>query len=450
MAMTYDYTVFAGTQGFMNHKKMDRMFHLAEEQRLPSWSSPRAAAGGPVRRTIWASPVSTCRPSGCSQAIAAGRHHRHRLRPLLRRKCRHCRLLRCHHRHGKRQSRHGRSRHDRGRWPRGLFARGGRPGRRPGAERRHRHPCRRRGRGVPAAKRYLAISRAVDGVVRGRPGALRRAIPENRLRAYDVRAVIDLLCDEGSVLELRPRHGIGMMTALVRIAASRWASSPTIRVISAARSMRRPQRRARGSWISARPTACRSSPLRHPGFMVGPPAEETALVRRVSRMFLSGAALTVPLMTVVLRKGYGLGAQAMAAGSFQAPCSSSLAGPVSSAAWASKAPCASPTATNWLPSPTPANARRPIAGTSTRSTRRARPPAWPPSSKIDAVIDPAETRHWILRALASAAPAARPRGSAALRAAAVNGRVQRDPGFRLSPSTAITRGRYQAISHAGR
>ncbi|MFO4902512.1 carboxyl transferase domain-containing protein, partial [Salmonella enterica subsp. enterica serovar 1,4,[5],12:i:-] len=56
-----------------------------------------------------------------------------------------------------------------------------------------------------------------------------------------------------------------------------------------------------------------------PGFMVGPPAEETALVRRVSRLFLAGAALTVPLMTIVLRKGYGLGAQAMAAGSFQAP-----------------------------------------------------------------------------------------------------------------------------------
>ena len=56
-----------------------------------------------------------------------------------------------------------------------------------------------------------------------------------------------------------------------------------------------------------------------PGIMVGPDAETTALVRHASRLFLAGAALTVPFMTVVLRKGYGLGAQAMAGGSFRAP-----------------------------------------------------------------------------------------------------------------------------------
>jgi acetyl-CoA carboxylase carboxyltransferase component len=56
-----------------------------------------------------------------------------------------------------------------------------------------------------------------------------------------------------------------------------------------------------------------------PGFMVGPDAERTATVRHFSRMFLTGANLSVPTGTVVLRKGYGLGAQAMAAGSFKAP-----------------------------------------------------------------------------------------------------------------------------------
>ncbi len=56
-----------------------------------------------------------------------------------------------------------------------------------------------------------------------------------------------------------------------------------------------------------------------PGFMVGPDAEETALVRHVSRMFVTGASLTVPFCTVILRKGYGLGAQAMAGGSFRRP-----------------------------------------------------------------------------------------------------------------------------------
>ena len=56
-----------------------------------------------------------------------------------------------------------------------------------------------------------------------------------------------------------------------------------------------------------------------PGFMVGPEAEKTATVRHVSRMFVTGANLSVPTGTVVLRKGYGLGAQAMAGGSFKAP-----------------------------------------------------------------------------------------------------------------------------------
>ena len=56
-----------------------------------------------------------------------------------------------------------------------------------------------------------------------------------------------------------------------------------------------------------------------PGMMVGPEAEKTALVRHVSRLFVVGASLTVPFFTIVLRKGYGLGAQAMAGGSFKAP-----------------------------------------------------------------------------------------------------------------------------------
>ena len=59
--------------------------------------------------------------------------------------------------------------------------------------------------------------------------------------------------------------------------------------------------------------------LRHPGFMVGPESEKQATVRHVSRMFVAAASLSVPFFTVVLRKGYGLGAQAMAAGSFHSP-----------------------------------------------------------------------------------------------------------------------------------
>jgi len=70
--------------------------------------------------------------------------------------------------------------------------------------------------------------------------------------------------------------------------------------------------------------------------MVGPEAEKTALVRHVSRLFVVGANLTVPFFTIVLRKGYGLGAQAMAGGSFRRRSSPSRGRQASSAVWGSR------------------------------------------------------------------------------------------------------------------
>jgi len=53
--------------------------------------------------------------------------------------------------------------------------------------------------------------------------------------------------------------------------------------------------------------------------MVGPAVEETALVRHCSRLFVTGVNIEVPLVSIVLRKAYGLGAQAMMGGSTKAP-----------------------------------------------------------------------------------------------------------------------------------
>ncbi len=149
---------------------------------------------------------------------------------------------------------------------------------------------------------------------------LRRAIPENRLRVYEVRNVIETLFDEGSVLELRRGFGAGMVTALARL------EGRSVGVIS-----NDPQHLAGAIDSDGADKASRFMQLcdAHdlpivflcdtPGIMVGPDAERTGLVRHASRMFVTGAGLTVPFMTVVLRKGYGLGAQAMAGGSFHAP-----------------------------------------------------------------------------------------------------------------------------------
>jgi len=149
---------------------------------------------------------------------------------------------------------------------------------------------------------------------------LRSAIPENRLRVYDVRRLVELVADTDSVLELRPDFAPGMVTALARLEGQPVgivANNPTH--LSGAID-------APGSDKAARfLQLCDAFDLPvlflcdTPGFMVGPEAEKTALVRHVSRLFVVGASLTVPFVTVILRKGYGLGAQSMAGGSFKAP-----------------------------------------------------------------------------------------------------------------------------------
>jgi len=148
---------------------------------------------------------------------------------------------------------------------------------------------------------------------------LRAAIPENRLRVYDIRAVIDLLADEGSVLELRRDFGLGMITALARIEGKPFgliANNP--KHIGGALDGEACDKAARFLQLCDAHDLPVISLCDTPGFMVGPDAERTAMVRRAARLFVVGASITVPLFGVVLRKGYGLGAQAMLGGSFHA------------------------------------------------------------------------------------------------------------------------------------
>ena len=149
---------------------------------------------------------------------------------------------------------------------------------------------------------------------------LRSAVPEQRLRAYDIRSLIEVLADTGSVLELRRGFGPGMVTALARIEGRPvgiLANDPTH--LGGAIDADGADKAARFLQLCDAHDLPVVSLCDTPGFMVGPEAERTAQVRHVSRMFVVGASLTVPLCTIVLRKGYGLGAQAMAGGSFRAP-----------------------------------------------------------------------------------------------------------------------------------
>jgi len=174
---------------------------------------------------------------------------------------------------------------------------------------------------VEKAKQYLSYFQgSLDKWSCADQRELRAMIPENRLRAYDVRKIIETVSDTGSVLEIRSEFGAGMVTSFVRI-----EGKPFGLVANNSQHM--------GGAIDAEAadTASRFVQLCDafdiplivlmdtPGFMVGPEAEKQAQVRRFSRLLINGANIDIPIFNVVLRKGYGLGALAMAMGNFHRP-----------------------------------------------------------------------------------------------------------------------------------
>ena len=174
---------------------------------------------------------------------------------------------------------------------------------------------------VAVARTYLGYAQGpLSTWQEGDQWQARHLVPEDRRRAYDVRAVIELVTDTGSVLELRRGFGTSMITALARL------EGRAIGVIA-----NDPMHLGGAIDVDAADKAARFLQLCDayglpvvsfcdtPGMMVGPAIEARALVRHCTRLFVTAASMTVPTITIVLRKGYGLGAQAMAAGSFRAP-----------------------------------------------------------------------------------------------------------------------------------
>ncbi|WP_297514858.1 carboxyl transferase domain-containing protein [uncultured Caulobacter sp.] len=238
---------------------------------------------------------------------------------------------------------------------------------------------------------------------------LRTAIPENRLRVYDVRALIAGLVDEGSFLELRGGFAAGMVTGLIRIEGRPMgliANDP--RHLGGAIDGEGAEKAARFLQLCDAFALPVLSLCDTPGFMVGPESEDAAAVRRVSRQFIAGAKLRSPLFTVVTRKGYGLGAQAMAGGSFHAPAFI--------AAW--------PTGEfggMGLEGAVKLGYRKELEAETDPVKRKAlydqlvarlyaagKATSMAAALEIDAVIDPADTRRWILGGLDAAAGVSRP------------------------------------------
>jgi acetyl-CoA carboxylase carboxyltransferase component len=322
VAMSYDYTVLAGTQGMRNHLKKDRLFEIAERRRLPVVLFAEGGGGRPGDVDMPIVAGLDCRAFTLFARLSG-------LVPLVGIASGYCfagnaALLGCCDVVIASED------SSIGMGGPAMIEGGGLGSFEPGdvgpidvqdangvvdirvADDRH---------AVAHAKRYLSYFRGPST-----PAAmpdqqlLRQLIPEQRKRVYDVRRVIETLFDERSVLELRRGFGAGMITSLAFLDGRPLgvvANNPTH--LGGAIDADGADKAARFIGM------CDAFDLPvlflcdTPGFMVGPAAERTATVRHFARMFLGGANLSVPCGTIVLRKGYGLGSQAMAAGGFKSP-----------------------------------------------------------------------------------------------------------------------------------
>jgi acetyl-CoA carboxylase carboxyltransferase component len=322
VVMSYDYMVLAGTQGFQGHRKKDRLFELAERFRLPVVLFAEGGGGRPgdtaaphvsgleVMAFALFGRLSGLVPLvgvvsgrcfagnaallGCCDVVIAtanssigmagpamieggglGRFHPDEVGPVS------------------------------VQWSNGVID----------------VLVEDEAEAVAAAKQYLGYfqGRVADWECPDQR-ALRAAIPEDRRRVYDVRAVISALADTGSVMELRAGWAAGMVTSLVRLEGRPVgviANNPAH--LGGAIDSDGADKAARFLQLCDAHDVPVLFLCDTPGFMVGPDAERSAQVRHFARMFVVGASVTVPFVTVILRKGYGLGAQAMAGGSFRSP-----------------------------------------------------------------------------------------------------------------------------------
>jgi acetyl-CoA carboxylase carboxyltransferase component len=409
MVMAYDYTVLAGTQGHFNHKKMDRMLRLTYEQRLPLLFFGEGGGGRPgdvdaggvmVAGLDLSTFASFAKLSGrvpvigmvsgycfagnaallgcCDVIIAANNSNIGMGGPVM--------------------------------------IEGGGLGIFKPEEVGPMEVQTRNGvvdiavaddvEMVAVGKKYLSYFQgSIPCWEAADQNILRDLIPENRRRVYDVRKVIKTLADRNSFLELRPQFGPGMVTGLIRIEGHPFGliannclhTAGAIEADDADKAVRLMQLcDAHGLPLIS---LCDT-----PGFMVGPEIEKQAQVRHVCRMFVVGAHITIPYFTIILRRGYGLGVMAMAKGGFHES--------FFTVSW--------PTGEfggMGLEGAVKAGYKKELEAVENPEEREAlynklvaqyyeRGKAINTAAhlEIDAVIDPAETRKWILRGLKSVPP----------------------------------------------
>jgi acetyl/propionyl-CoA carboxylase alpha subunit/acetyl-CoA carboxylase carboxyltransferase component len=322
VVLSYDYTVLAGTQGMRNHAKTDRVFDLAARKRLPVVLFAEGGGGRPGDTdvgNIAGLDVPTFRALGALSgqvpllSIVSGRCFAGNAALAGA-----CDVI------------IATPDANIGMGGPAMIEGGGLGVYRPedigpiDVQRRNGVvglAARDEAHAVSLARKYLSYFQgSVTRWEAPDPRLARHVVPENRLRAYDIRKAIESVVDVDSVLELRPDYGVGVVTALVRVGGVAYGL-----LANSSHHLGGAIDAEAADKIGDFLELCESFQLPlvslcdTPGFMVGPEAEKEAAVRRFSRLFVLGARLTIPLGMIILRKGYGLGAMAMAAGSFHAP-----------------------------------------------------------------------------------------------------------------------------------
>lgn len=415
VAMSYDYTVLAGTQGGKNHQKQDRMFAMAEKYRLPvvlyteggggRTHGGARSAGGPQATSVGGLNTRTWRQLGKLSGLV----------PLVGVNSGYCfagnvvLLGACDVIIATKDSSIGIG------GP-AVIEGGGLGAYAPGevGPVSIQQPngvidilVEDEAEATSVAKHYLSFFQGrVNAWSAHDQRILRHIVPENRRAVYNIRKVIETLADVDSMLEIRPKFGLAMVTAFIRIEGravgviANNSNSPTGGAIDSDGA----DKASRFMQLCDAFDVPILSLIDTPGNMVGPEAEKTALIRHCGRMYVAGANITVPFFTVVLRKAYGLGALAMATGSFDETFFA-ISWPTGEFAGMG------------LEGSIKLGRRAELAAITDLAKRKARYDklvddayAWSRAlnaatvSEVDDVIDPAETRNWLIMGLDAAPP----------------------------------------------
>lgn len=263
---------------------------------------------------------------------------------------------------------------------------------------------------VTAAKQYLSYFQGVmPDWEAGDVQSLRNVVPENRRRAYDVRDAGGLIADQGSWLELRPDFGRAYVTALLRVEGRPMgviANNPLFN--AGAIDSDGADKAARFLKLCNAHGLPVLTLIDTPGIMVGPEAEKTGLVRHAARLFATAAAIDTPLFAIILRKAYGLGAMAAAGGHFHRPTFTIAwpTGELGGMGIEGGVRLGHKQALDAITDPAERQAYFDARVAAQYDKGKAVSAA--AYFDIDAVIDPADTRKWIVRGLDAAGGTARP------------------------------------------